>query len=129
MNNLSTKDKRDILNFIKIDDKINEKEKRIKELKKEYKKISNNLIELIQKKNIKDLDIKIGNSKIRYIENQSKSGLSQQFLKEKIKEYFLKKYSHFDKNKCQLISEDIVKYINNSRNINTKISLKRILGN
>jgi hypothetical protein len=128
MNNLSTKDKRDILNFIKIDDKIKEKEKRIKELKKEYKKISNNLIELIQKKNIKDLDIKIGNSKIRYIENQSKSGLSQQFLKEKIKEYFLKKYSHFDENKCQLISEDIVKYINNSRNINTKISLKRILG-
>ena len=128
MNNLSTKDKRDILNFIKIDDKIKEKEKRIKELKKEYKKISNNLIELIQNKNIKDLDIKIGNSKIRYIENQSKSGLSQQFLKEQIKEYFLEKYSHFEENKCKLISEDIVNFINNSRKVNTKISLKRILG-
>jgi hypothetical protein len=124
--NLTTNTKKNIINFIKLDDKIKENEKLIKKLKKEQKKLSEYLINYIQEKDIKNLDIKVGNSKIRYIENHTKTGLSQQFLKEKIKEYFLCKYNHFDKNKCQLISEDIVKFINKSRNVNTRISLKRL---
>lgn len=124
--NLSLDDKREIIKFIKIDDKIKVNEKALKELRKEQKEISTYLINLISKKSIQDLDIKIGNSKIRYIENQSKSGLSQQFLKETIKNYFSSKYRHFKEEKCILISEDIIKFINDSRKINKKISLKRI---
>lgn len=125
--NLTMNAKKNIINFIKIDDKIKENEKILKELKKEQKNLSEYLINFIQEKDMTKLDIKVGNSKIRYIENQSKTGLSQQFLKEQIKEYFIHKYNHFEENKCKLISEDIVKFINNSRKVNTKISLKRIL--
>lgn len=125
--NLSIEEKRKIIKFIKNDDKIKINEKALKELRKEQKMISTYIVNLISKKNIQDLDIKIGNSKIRYIENQSKSGLSQQFLKETIKKYFLTKYSNFKEEKCRLISEDIIKFINESRKINKKISLKRII--
>ena len=37
------------------------------------------------------------------------------------------KYSNLKEEKCRLISEDIIKFINESRKINKKISLKRII--
>lgn len=123
MNNV---EKNYIKSFIQIDDLIKKNETHLKKLRQKKKKVSENIIKFIESKNIQNLDIQIGKSKIRYTEKTSKSGYSQQFMKENLKKYFKIKYAHFNDNKCEIIANDILTFLNQSRKETTKISLKRI---
>ena len=118
--------KKNFIKYISIDNNIKNKEKDLKILKNEKKKLSINIINFIEKNKYFDSDIKVGKSRISYIKKEYKSSLTQSFLKESIELYFINKYPNMNKEKCNVIANDLFNFINNSRKINIKPILKRI---
>ena len=118
--------KKDIVNYIKCDDYIKTQEKKLREYRKKRTELENTIVDYMFKNNINKSDIKVGDSKLRYHENKTKTNLNQNFIKNKLKEYFLEKHSNLGESKCIGIADDIYNYIENSRIYNKKIVLKRI---
>ena len=118
--------KQNIIKYVNLDDKIREKEHELRKLRKYKESTSTDIIDYIIKNKIYESDIKIGNSKLRYQETKTKTGLGLNVIKMKLRDYFKDKYHHLGNEKCEKFADDIFNYISNSRKTKTKIVLKRI---
>ena len=124
---IDTNIKNEIKDYIKYDNYIKEYELKISKIKKIRKKKKDFITEFLKNHNSNSKSIKAGNSILKLKETNTKSSLTQKFLKESITNYFKTYYKNLNDHKCIEISENILDFINNSRKTNKKILLKRII--
>ena len=101
--------------WIKIDEDMKEYRKEMKNLRKEKKEITNNLVNVMKENEIDCFDVK--NGKLMYTKSKTKKPLSKTHLLESLKKFFVN-----DPN----MVVDISKFIMNSREekINESIKMK-----
>lgn len=108
----------DVGRWIKIDEDMKEYRKEMKNLRKEKKEITNNLVNVMKENQIDCFDVK--NGKLIYTKSKTKKPLSKTHLLESLKKYFIN-----DPNMSNIVV-DISKFIMNSREekINESIKMK-----
>jgi hypothetical protein len=111
--------------FSELNAQILEIENKLAIFKKNRETLENNIIPLIESNNLKDKDIKIGNSKFQYHVTEKKDTFTQQYIKTHLIEFFKEtnrgKYSN---EQCQKMADDIFQYLVNKRNSKRSVSLK-----
>jgi uncharacterized protein (UPF0335 family) len=108
----------DVGRWIKIDEDMKEYRKEMKNLRKEKKEITNNLVNVMKENQIDCFDVK--NGKLIYTKSKTKKPLSKTHLLESLKKFFIN-----DPNMSNIVV-DISKFIMNSREekINESIKMK-----
>lgn len=118
--------KNEIKEYLKYDDYISTYESKIRKIKTLRKTKANTILKFFKNSNI-NKDIKAGNSILQLKKTNTKTTLSQKFLKESMTNYFITYHKNLKKDKCIELSGNILEFINNSRETKQKISLKRII--
>ena len=116
--------KNNIINYVQIDNQINEYKNKINELKEEMNSIisrrdnfESNIIRIIESNKLEKKDIIISDGKIKY--NQSKTATP--ITKKHIENCLIKYFNNKDK------ATELLDIIYNERKINTKTSIKRYM--
>ena len=77
-----------IRKWIQIDNTIKEKQLSIKQLKVEKEQYNENILEYLSENNLENATIKIGDGKLRLVENNTPQALTFKFICESLCEYF-----------------------------------------
>jgi hypothetical protein len=92
------------------------------ELYKKRNELENKAIQIIENNDLKNSPLRLGNQRYQYSEMSQKEGITQQYLKEKILEYYNNKIK--DLNLAQKETDEIIKYILDKRESYHKTYLK-----
>jgi uncharacterized protein YhaN len=117
--------KNSLKQFSELNENIHSIEKQLQELKKKRESYEYHILNLIERENLKDKDIRIGNCKYQYHISNKRDNLSQQFLKTHLYNYFIERYKVSNEQALQK-SQEILEYLLNKRSIKEDISLKCI---
>ena len=104
-----------VKNWISLDDKIKELQKRIREMKSEKKQATETLVETMKNNEIDCFELGAGN-KLMYTKNKSKKPLSKKHLLDSLSKYF-------QGNKEQ--AAQLSKFIMNSREETIRENIRR----
>ena len=106
----------DIQKWVSYNNKITGENEKIKKLKDEKNKITNNITLYMKKNNMEDTTINIGNGlKIKYMETNTQTTLTFKFLEECLNQYF---------NNNEEETKKLISFIKNKREIKTETNLK-----
>jgi hypothetical protein len=109
--------------FSDLDAEIHTIEKQLQELKKKRELYENSILNIIERNNLKDKDIRLGNCKFQYHISNKRDNLSQQFIKTHLNNYFIEKYKMSEEQSLQK-TQEIFQYLLSKREIKEDISLK-----
>ena len=108
-----------IRKWIEVDNSIKEKQLSIKQFKIEKEQHSENILEYMAENNLENATIKIGDGKLRLIENNIPQALTFKFICESLCEYFKD-----DEDNEELVKEIII-FIKERRNHKNVKELRR----
>lgn len=108
-----------IRKWIEIDNAIKEKQLLIKKLKIEKEQYNENILEYMSENNLENATIKIGDGKLRLVENSTPQALTFKFICESLCEYFREDEDHEE------VVKEIIVFLKEKRQIKTSKEIKR----
>lgn len=108
-----------IRKWIQIDNSIKEKQLLIKQLKIEKEQYNENILEYMNENKLENATIKIGDGKLRLVENKVYANLSFKFICESLCEFFQ------DQENSEELVETIMNFLKEKREITMSVELKR----
>ena len=108
-----------ITKLVELEEKEDKYKNILNEIKKEKEILNDKIIDFMQKNNITDKDIILGDKKIKYIKSKVSENITKKLIENRLKKFF--------NNNNQ--AEEVLNFIYNDRNMNEKVSLKISLVN
>ena len=108
-----------IRKWIQIDNVIKEKQLSIKQLKVEKEQYNENILEYMNENNLENATIKIGDGKLKLVENNIPQALTFKFICESLCEYFQDDEDHEE------LVKEIITFMKEKRTIKTTTELKK----
>ena len=106
--------KSNIEKLIQLEDEENKYKDRMGELKKEKESVSNNIVSFMEKNNITDKDIILGNSKIKYVQTKVQEGITKKRIEERLTLYL----------KSENLAKEATDFIYSDKNYKINKSIK-----
>jgi len=114
---ISQKFEDNIKRFVIIDNKIKSAKMAIKELEKEKKDASNNILIYIKTNSLEEAPINITGGRIKYFVSKSTSPMSKKYIQDRLEQYF----------KSKSKAEEIIDFLYSNRETTEYETIKRTI--
>jgi hypothetical protein len=115
--------KNNLVKYIKIDNNIRSLNNEISKLRQEKNSLEDNILYVLRENNMQNIEIKIPDGKIQYVEKDTTSAISVIYIKNTLMNYFTEQ--HNDINIATKKTNHLLKYILDHRQTKKSYSLKR----